>query len=293
MSDQKTHLDIADQAEQALLERAIEGHRSSLEHLVKLHQGWIYNIVLRMVWYPPEAEDITQEILIKMVTNLGTFRRESSFRTWLYRVAVNHVMKSRKQSAEKNWFVRSFEDYGRSLDEIPDGDLPHGGSLSVDASLLVTETRLKCKMGMLLCLKRDLRMVFILGAVFGMSDVTASEILEISRENYRQRLSRARRKIRNFLEERCELVNENSPCKCHRKTRALVELGNIDPSSLLFNRPNLKTVEEVIRTRSEDLCDFDDTRCDTRFREDPFQQSPDFATSLQSIIKDSFYGTFR
>ena len=66
------------------------GSKEALELLITRHQRWIYNIALRMVFLPQDAEDATQEILIKLLTKLSTFRGESEFRTWLYRLAVNH-----------------------------------------------------------------------------------------------------------------------------------------------------------------------------------------------------------
>jgi RNA polymerase sigma factor (sigma-70 family) len=57
--------------------------------LIARHQAWIYNIVLRMVYNPYDAEDATQEILIKLLNSLSTFEGRSQFRTWLYRIVVN------------------------------------------------------------------------------------------------------------------------------------------------------------------------------------------------------------
>ena len=71
-----------------LLSRIREGDRDALEALVMRHQAWIYNIVQRMVYLPEDAEDATQEVLIKLVTKLSTFEGRSSFRTWLYRIVV-------------------------------------------------------------------------------------------------------------------------------------------------------------------------------------------------------------
>jgi RNA polymerase sigma factor (sigma-70 family) len=278
--------------EQDLINRAVDGDRSALENLIALHQGWIYNIALRMVWYPPDAEDITQEVLIKMITNLGTFRGRSRFRTWLYRILVNYVLKTRKRAAEKNWFVQSFDEYGKSLDQIPDSYHTTADTLPIEADLLVKETRLMCKMGMLLCLNRDLRIAFIFGAIFRINENIGSEIMGITSANYRQRISRARKKIDNFLNDRCELVNNDNPCRCYRKTKALIELGNINPKQLLFNSSDLKQVKEVVEEESLEFGIFGEERCDVLFRQDPFQNSPDFVLTLRSIVNESFYGHF-
>ena len=68
-----------------LVASALKRTREALEVLVPRHQDRTYNIALRMVWNPEDAEDITQEVLIKIVTKLSTFEGRSRFRTWAYR----------------------------------------------------------------------------------------------------------------------------------------------------------------------------------------------------------------
>ena len=84
-----------DHEDQNLVLRARSGDRQALEDLVQRHQAWIYNIAVRMMHHPQDAEDVTQEILIKVLTRLSSFDGRSSFRTWLYRIVVNHVPNSR------------------------------------------------------------------------------------------------------------------------------------------------------------------------------------------------------
>ena len=56
-----------------LVEKAKSGDRAALESLVLRHQAWIYNIAVRMVFQPHDAEEVTQEVLVKVITRLGTF----------------------------------------------------------------------------------------------------------------------------------------------------------------------------------------------------------------------------
>src|SRR5262245_23515692 len=110
------------------------GSREALETLVKQHQRWIYNIALRMVYLPQDAEDITQEILIKLMTKLSTFEGRSAFRTWLYRIVVNHVLSmKRTKSEEWEW---TFEKYGEGLRNAPDEELPDPSAVPVDLQLI-------------------------------------------------------------------------------------------------------------------------------------------------------------
>jgi RNA polymerase sigma factor (sigma-70 family) len=90
----------SDPEDRELVRRAPGGDREALERLITRHQAWIYNIVLRMVYLPQDAEDATQEILVKLVTKLSTFAGKSGFRTWLYRIVVNHVLNMKRGRAD-------------------------------------------------------------------------------------------------------------------------------------------------------------------------------------------------
>src|SRR6516162_4709613 len=109
-----------------LVERAKNGDRAALETLVLRHQAWIYNIAVRMVFRPHDAEEVTQEVLVKVITRLGTFKGESSFRTWLYRIAANHVLNMKRRGAESR--VTTFADYGAAIDRTPDLEFPDSKS---------------------------------------------------------------------------------------------------------------------------------------------------------------------
>ncbi len=197
------------------------------------HQRWIYNIVLRMIYHPHDAEDVTQEILIKLITKLSTFKGDSRFRTWLYRIAVNHVLNMKRARGEQiEW---TFDKYGGGLSSAPDADLPDERAVPVDVQLLVDEARIGCTV-------RDVALpdaraapdVYILGEIFGVSDVVGAELLEITRANFRQKLSRARRDLHQFMNDQCGLVNGANPCRCAKKTQAFMKAGYVDPNNLLF-----------------------------------------------------------
>ena len=257
----------------------------ALEELIQRHQAWIYNIALRMVCNPQDAEDVTQEVLLKIITKLSTFRGESSFRTWVYRIVANHVINMKKRSAEEK--VLSFNEYWKRIENTPDMDLPDQRSIPVNLSLVIEEIKIYCMMVMLLCLNRNERLIFILGEIFGASDKIGSEILEISKDNFRQRLLRARRKIYNFIQEKCSLVNKNNPCHCERKVRALIDKGHIDPNNLKFNCNYFYKVNEVLKEKYRRMKNFLDLQCQSLFRKHPFQTPSDFVKSLREVLQSS------
>jgi len=214
-----------DPEDRTLVLRARSGERAALEELVQRHQRWIYNIAIRMLHHPQDAEDATQEILLKAVTRLSSFEDRSSFRTWLYRIVVNHVLNVKRGRVERK--ALNFKAYGDDLDATPDLDLPDPASGSPEASLLVAEAMITCTSGMLLCLDREQRLTYILGEILGTSDTVGAELLEITRENFRQRLSRARRDLHNFMNGKCGLVNPANPCRCAKTAGSSTQATSI------------------------------------------------------------------
>jgi RNA polymerase sigma factor (sigma-70 family) len=264
-----------------LVKGAQRGSREALETLVTRHQRWIYNIVLRMIYHPHDAEDVTQEILIKLITKLSTFKGDSRFRTWLYRIAVNHVLNMKRARGEQiEW---TFDKYGGGLSSAPDADLPDERAVPVDVQLLVDEARIGCTSGMLLCLTREQRLTYILGEIFGVSDLVGAELLEISRANFRQKLSRARRDLHQFKNDQCGLVNGANPCRCAKKTQAFMKAGYVDPNNLLFVRDHVVRVRDVAEKRHEDIESLDAAYADIH-RDHPFLDGPDFVASLRELM---------
>ncbi len=267
--------------DEELVRLAREGSRSAIEELVQRHQTWIYNIALRMLHRPEDARDATQEVLIKLFTRLASFDGRSSLRTWLYRIAVNHLLNMKRGRAEAREI--SFEDYGRALDGTPDAELPDPQALPVDARLLVAEARIGCTSGMLLCLDREQRLAFVLGAIFGVRDSVGADLLDLSRDNFRQRLARARRDLGNFMQRKCGLVDAANPCRCAKKTRGFIAAGYIDPAKLRFAREHVTRVRDVAERVSDEIAGFD-AACAEVYRNHPFQDSPDFVSALRELI---------
>src|SRR6266566_9640711 len=227
-----------------LVEQAKNGDRAALEKLVLRHQAWIYNIAVRMVFQPHDAEEVTQEVLVKVITKLSTFKGESKFRTWLYRIAANHVLNMKRRNAETK--VTTFADYGAAIEGTPDLDLPDSKSVPVALPILVEEAKNACTMGMLLCLDRKQRLIFTLGEILGTSDTVGSEVLEMTADNFRQCLARARRDLHSFMNNQCGLVNKSNPCRCPKKTKGFIEHGHVDPRHLLFAGQHIAQVKHVV-----------------------------------------------
>ena len=271
----------SEREDENLAVRARAGDRKALEDLVERHQAWIYNIALRMLFHPQDAEDATQEILVKVVTRLSSFEGRSSLRTWIYRIVVNHVLNMRRGLVEDP--LIDFRRYGEDLDKTPDFDPPDPKGVSPDGNLLVTEAMLACTSGMLLCLDREQRLAYILGAILGVSDTVAAEVLEVTPENFRQRLARARRDLRNFMNDKCGLVNPANPCRCAKKTRGFIQAGHVDPENLLFVRERICKVREAAPKTYQTIKTLDD-ECAEIYRGHPFYRPPDLVKMVRKLV---------
>jgi RNA polymerase sigma factor (sigma-70 family) len=232
--------------------------------------------------HPQDAEDATQEILVKALTRLSSFEGRSRFRTWLYRIAVNHVLNMKRGRREQP--AMTFGCYAHGLDTTPDLELPDQRSVPADVRLLVDEARLTCTSGMLLCLDREQRLIYILGEILEVTDAVGAELLEISRENFRQRLARARRELHNFMNDKCGLVNRANPCRCDKKARGFMQAGWVDPENLLFARERIQQVREVVRAKAEALTTLDEQYAEI-YRQHPFHESPDLVLALSRLLE--------
>jgi RNA polymerase sigma factor (sigma-70 family) len=273
-----------DRDDRQLVSRANGGDRDALEHLVRRHQRWVYNLAVRMLAHPHDAEDATQEIFIKALTRLSSFEDRSSFRTWMYRIAVNHVLNMKRGRREPE--ALTFSCYAHGLENTPDLDLPDTSSVPVDVRLLVEEAKISCTSGMLLCLDRGQRLVYILGAILDIGDAVGAELLEISAENFRQRLSRARRDLHSFMNDKCGLVSPANPCRCARKTRGFMQAGYVDPANLLFATSRVKQVKQEGPETARAVATLDEA-CARIYREHPWYEPRDMAQALRQLIDSS------
>ncbi|MBC8571125.1 RNA polymerase sigma factor [Zongyangia hominis] len=216
--------------ESQLIMQASDGDREALEVLLHSVRDMVFSLSLRMLGLIPDAEDATQEILIKVITHLSSFQKESSFSTWVFRVAVNHLKDYRKGMFTER--PLSFEFYGEDIASGREADVPDltGG---VDRALLERELKLSCSNVMLQCLDAESRAIYVLGTMFRLSSPTAAEILGMSPEAYRQRLSRIRKKVGAFLGEYCGLSGTGI-CACRRRVNYAIATHRLDPARLDF-----------------------------------------------------------
>lgn len=232
-----------------LVTRAQSGDRTALAELVRAIQPQLFALCVRMLWQRQDAEDACQEILVRVVTRLSTFRGESRFSTWLYRVAIRHLIDFRRSCAEKA--VSTFEAFAEDLHsgaQEPTRELRE----RPDYNVLLHEVRTGCSLAMLLCLDREHRAAYVVGEIFELDHLEAARALGVSAPTFRKRLSRARARVLEFTQRSCGLVNADAPCRCARRVAPALALGRIEPERLQHTTPRagaqpFAEVEQAIR----------------------------------------------
>lgn len=256
-----------------LVEQARRGDAGALDELVRALQDDVYALAVRMLWDPHDAEDASQEILVKVVTRLDGFRGDSALRTWVYRIAVNHLVSTRRRHMERQGWT--FEAFADDLAIGLDRRAPAEPSSAAEA-LLAEEVKVGCTLGMLQCLDRPHRVAYILGEVFDLPSDTAAAVCDTTAATYRKRLSRARTRVRAFVAERCGIVNPDAPCRCTRRVDVAIRTGRIDPAAPTFaGHPTLSDPPPIAAAVAE-MEDLHDAAA--LFRSHPHFATPDRVT---------------
>ncbi|MEO1816649.1 MAG: sigma-70 family RNA polymerase sigma factor [Acetobacterium sp.] len=223
------------------IELAINGDKLALESLLGSVQDMIYNLSLRMLGSPPDAEDATQEILIKIMTGLSSFRKESEFSTWVYRIATNYLLNYKKSFFAKQPPL-SFEFYGADIEA---GFLKNNPGMmnGVDEDILTHELKMSCTNVMLQCFDPESRLIYVLGIMFRVDSKVCGEILGITPEAYRQRLSRIRQKMADFMKQYCGLASPEK-CNCQKRIGYAITNHRLNPANLEYHQ--LEQIDEVV-----------------------------------------------
>ena len=273
--NKKTNVEL-----QALVDKATAGDKKALETLAAGVQDIVFNLSLRMLGTFADAEDATQDILLKMITHLSSFRGESSFTTWVFSIAANHL-----KNYKKHMFAHrplSFEFYG---DDIENGKIQDVPDLTqdVEKDILAEELKMSCTNVMLQCLDTESRCIFILGTMFKVDSRVAGDILEMTPEAYRQRLSRIRKKMAEFLGQYCGEYGSGK-CKCKDRVNYAIQSHRINPLQLDYMTATETPIKTILDVKSA-MEDIDDLSQDFSFCK-PYQ-SPERTKHLIQELLDS------
>jgi RNA polymerase sigma factor (sigma-70 family) len=261
-----------------LARQALDGDRDALDSLLRSLQGDLYGLALRMLWNREDAEDATQEILVRIVTRLSQFNFESRVKTWAYRVAVNYILDSKKSAVER--LHGGFERFAENLE----AGLQPASAADAERSLLIDEVKVGCSLAMLQCLDRPHRLAYVLGDIMELAGPEAAEVLEINPALFRKRLQLAREQVRTFLRAHCGLVSDAAPCRCNRHVAASAAEGTADAQPLRFARRSTSFEEARALVRQVDEARW---ALEVHRSSQPREASVDFAQQLLQSLDRS------
>jgi len=265
-----------------LVTKSVGGDKKSLNELIIRHEPFIYNVAWKYTGNEDTAKDLTQEVLIKVITSLSSFKGKSSFKTWLYRIVVNQFLQAKRKPMEDRWL--NFDDFTNQLNAIPSPDL--SADEKIEKELRTKTARHRCMSGMLMCLTREQRLLYILGDVFKINHRIGAEIFNLTKENYRVKLSRTRKDFHAFMNQQCGLVKKENPCRCYKKAKAMEAEGKMKTNEMLFNEKYYTTISRYVNNVADEVSDIVDRKYIDFFQKHPAKSDFGTETVINEIIND-------
>lgn len=195
--------------------------------------------------------------------------------------AVNHL-----KNYKKHMFARrplSFEYYG---DDIENGKIQDVPDLTqdVEKDILAEELKMSCTNVMLQCFDMESRCIFILGTMFKLDSRIAGEVLEMTPEAYRQRLSRIRKKMADFLGQYCGEYGSGR-CKCKERVNYAIQNDRINPLQLDYTTATEISIQTMMDVKNA-MEDIDDLSQDFSFCK-PYQSPERTKYLIQEFLEST------
>ncbi len=220
----------------------IDDQRELFDRLYRDHQPKVYRLALSFAGNSQDAEDITQEAFCRAFRSYDTFRGESSFFTWIYRIALNVAHDHVKYRTKLP--IQTFtEDEGYSYEDVIDSN----PASNPETELLARQVRIKCLHALTECLQAKERQVFCLAITLDLPHKEIADILECSTGSVKTTLHRAKKRWLGFMENRCQFIDERNPCNCRQWVRFALARGVISKDIFVDPLPpvNLRAKGEV------------------------------------------------
>ena len=187
--------------ETALIERFLSGDETAFDQIVERFQDLVFNLSLRLLGRREEAYDLSQEVFLQVYKKLGTFRREASLRTWIYRIVLN-----RAKNRQRWWRRREAEMVAVTIEDAErQGSMELSTSMGVSVALLPDRALERRELGRILqeaiaTLPFEQRTILLLKEIEGLSYNEISRALKLAIGTVKSRLARARKNLRDRLD---------------------------------------------------------------------------------------------
>jgi RNA polymerase sigma factor (sigma-70 family) len=271
------------QDDEALIQSCLNGSKQALNILAENYQGYIFNVALKYFNHIADAEDATQEVLIKVIANLGNYdANKAQFRTWLYKITFNHFLNTKKGPIEIR-YEAGFENFFNAIEssEVVELTLDQENKMKWE----IEEAKVACMAGMIMCLDREQRLTYIIGDVFEIDHNLGAEIFEITPDNFRQKLTRARKDLYQWMHNRCGLVNNNNSCRCPKKTKGFIEKGYVNPENFKWHSDFSNRIYELSENSVDNLLNERDKIYSNLFKQHPFKNN---TVTTEKILNEIF-----
>ncbi len=156
----------------------------------------------------------------------------------------------------------------------------------IEQELRTKTARTRCMSGMLMCLTREQRLIYILGDVFNLDHNVGAEVFGVSKQNYRVKLSRTRKDFHAFMNQQCGLVKLSNPCRCSKKAKAMEAAGKMQTDVKLFDPKFTATIAAYAEKVGDEVADIVDRKYIDFFQKHPTKEDFDAETVIHEIIND-------
>lgn len=197
--------------ETLLVERAVNGDQAAFGELVEPLRKPLFSFIYRMVTLRQDAEDLLQDVMVRVLQSLPSFRGDARFKTWLFGIATHACMDHLR--SKKRWRVEA-QLYGQYETEADEKEVE-----KLDALLHSPEFVFEIREHIAFCfscvgrtLEPDEQAAIMLREVLGFSNQEAAKMIEVSEPVFRHRLSAARSKMTGSYEGLCQLINKTGVC---------------------------------------------------------------------------------
>ena len=186
--------------EAALIDRFLSGDETAFDQIVERFQDLVFNLSARLLG-PDEAHDLSQEVFLQLYKKLGSFRREASLRTWIYRVVLN-----RAKNRQRSWRRREREMTAVNVEDAErDGTMELSAVVGIGIAPLPDRLLERKELGEILqeaiaTLPFEQRTIVLLKDIEGLSYEEISRTLNVALGTVKSRLARARKVLRERLD---------------------------------------------------------------------------------------------
>lgn len=174
-----------------LVDQLIEGSETAYRELIELYQGRLFSVIFKILGTQTEAEDVVQDVFVKVLRNIRSFNRQSALYTWLYRIAVNAAVDYKKKFKPQG-VLSIYQSDGNAWELPSNAEKPDAKPQREEMAELLK--------GALDQLSDKHKTILILREFEGLSYTDIAEVLSCSKGTVESRLFRARNRLREKME---------------------------------------------------------------------------------------------